>query len=242
MHTRSQGQENLVPINPEIGRRRRRRKQRKMVVEHPKCLWEYAMPDGSLGSSIVQPAITAANYEIKLAFFQFIVQNQFFGSEMEHTNDHLDEFVNKCGTVKYQGISNEQMKLICFPYSLRGEARDWLRSEGPNKYRTGEALSKAFLARFFSLAKTAKLRNDITSFREEDSEASYEAWERYKGLQRKCPYHGIPDWLLIQNVYNSLRDEIQISVDAAARGTLMAKTPEVAKQNRGNVLKLPLER
>ncbi|XP_057529858.1 uncharacterized protein LOC130808399 [Amaranthus tricolor] len=160
-----------------------------MAVEHPKSLREYAMLDGCLG------------------------RNQLAGTEMENPNDHLDEFVNKCGTVKYQGISNEQMKLICFPYSLCGEARDWLRSEGPNKYRTWEALSKAFVARFFSPAKTAKLRNDITSFRQNDGEALYEAWERYKGLQRKCLHHGILDWLLIQNFYNGLRDEIQISRD-----------------------------
>ena len=89
------------------------------------------MPDGSLGSSIVQPTITTANSEIKPAFFQFKL-----GTEMENPNDHLDEFVNKCSTIKYQGISDEQLKLICFPYSLLGEARDWLRSEGRNNYRT----------------------------------------------------------------------------------------------------------
>ena len=87
MQNRSQGQENLVPINPEIGRRRRK-KQRKMTVEHRKSLREYVMPDGSLGSSIVQPIITAANYEIKPAFFQFIAQNYFFSIEMENPNDH----------------------------------------------------------------------------------------------------------------------------------------------------------
>ena len=193
-----------------------------MTEEHPKSLLEYAMPDGSLGSCIVQPTITAANYEIKPASFQLIAQNQFPGIEMENPNDHLDEFMNKCSTVKYQGIFDEQMKLICFPYSLLGEARDWLRSEEPNKYRTWEALSKAFLARLFSPAKTTKLRNDITSFRQEDGEALYEAWKRYKGLQRKCPHHGIPNWLLIQKFYNGLRE--QISVDAAAGGALMAKT------------------
>ena len=136
-----------------------------MTKEHSKSLQEYAMPDGSLGSSIVQPTITAANYEVKPAFFQFIAQNQFAGTEIENPNDHVDEFVNKCGTVKCQRVSEEQMKLICFPYSLCGEARDWLRSRGPNKYRTWEALSKDFLALFFSPAKTSKLRNDITSFR-----------------------------------------------------------------------------
>ena len=58
-----------------------------MIVEHPKSLREYAMPDGSLGSSIVQPTITAANYEIKTAFFKFIAQNQFASIEMENPND-----------------------------------------------------------------------------------------------------------------------------------------------------------
>ena len=61
-----------------------------MMVEHPKSLREYAMPNGNLGSSIVQPTITAANYEIKPAFFQFIAQNQFAGTEMKIPNDHLD--------------------------------------------------------------------------------------------------------------------------------------------------------
>ena len=83
-----------------------------MAVEHPKSLREYALPDGSLGSSIAQPTITAANYEIKEAFFQFIAHNQFARFEMENPNDHLDKFVNKCGTVRYQGISDKQMKMI----------------------------------------------------------------------------------------------------------------------------------
>lgn len=55
--------------------------------------------------------ITAAQYEFKPAFFQFISQNQFTGTELENPNDHLKEFQAKCGTVKYQGISDEAMKL-----------------------------------------------------------------------------------------------------------------------------------
>ena len=117
-----------------------------MAEEHPKSLRKYAMPHGSLRSSIVQPTITSTNYEIKPAFFEFITQNQFAGTKMENPNDHVDEFVNKCCIVKYQGLSDEQIKLICNPYSLCGEARVWLRSEGPNKYYTWEVLSKAFLA------------------------------------------------------------------------------------------------
>ena len=38
-----------------------------MAEEHPKSLREYAMPARSLGSSIIQAIITAANYEIFLS-------------------------------------------------------------------------------------------------------------------------------------------------------------------------------
>ena len=93
-----------------------------------------------------------------------------------------------------------------------------------------EASSKAFLVRFFSPAKIAKQRNVIFSFHQEDGEALYKAWERYKGMQRKFPHHGIPNWLVIHNFYIGIREEIQISIDAAAGGTLMAKTLELAKQ------------
>ena len=44
----------------------------------------------------------------------------------------------------------------------------------------------------------------------------YEAWERYKDLLRKCPYHELPDWLQIQTFYNGLRLERRAMVDATA--------------------------
>lgn len=42
---------------------------------------------------------------------------------------------------------------------------------------TWDDLAQKFLAKFFSLAKRAKMRNDITSFMQQDSESLYKAWE-----------------------------------------------------------------
>jgi len=39
---------------------------------------------------------------------------------------------------------------------------------------------KAFLAKFFSNARTARLRNEISGFTEINNETFYEAWERFK--------------------------------------------------------------
>ena len=47
-------------------------------------------------------------------------------------------------------------------------------------------------------------RNDITSFVQMENESLYDAWERFKDLLRKCPYHGIPPWVQIQTFYNGL--------------------------------------
>jgi len=99
----------------------------------------------------------------------------------------------------------------------------------PNSFTTWDALSKAFLNKYFPPGKTAKLRTEITSFVQRDGESLYEVWERYKDLQRQCPHHVVPDWLLIQTFYNGLEQSVKISVDAAAGGALMRKSIDAAK-------------
>ena len=59
-----------------------------------------------------------------------------------------------------------------------------------------------FLIKYFPPSKAAKLRGDLTTFTELEYESIYEAWERYKGLIRKVPHHGLPTWLEIQFFYN----------------------------------------
>ena len=56
----------------------------------------------------------------------------------------------------------------------------------------------------------------------------YEAWERFKDLQRQCPHHGVPQWLLIQTFYQGLTEPMRITIDATAQGSFMSKTPEDA--------------
>ncbi len=72
--------------------------------------------------------------------------------------------------------------------------------------------------------KTTKLRVELNTFRQKEGESLYDAWERYKDLQRECPHHGIEDWLLVQNFYNGLLPFIKSIVDLAAEGDLMEKT------------------
>ncbi|XP_017972556.1 PREDICTED: uncharacterized protein LOC108661169 [Theobroma cacao] len=108
-------------------------------------------------------------------------------------------------------------------YIQMDKAKSWLNSLPNGSITTWEDLAQKFLAKFFSLAKTAKMRNNITSFTQFDGESLYEAWERFKELLQRCPHHGILDWLQVQTFYNGLVGSIKITIDVAAGGALMSK-------------------
>ena len=42
-----------------------------------------------------------------------------------------------------------------------------------------------------------------------------EAWERYKGLLRKCPHHEILRWLQVNQFYNRLNSMPRVILEAS---------------------------
>ncbi|KAJ9146095.1 hypothetical protein P3X46_028405 [Hevea brasiliensis] len=108
------------------------------------------------------------------------------------------------------------------------EPKPWLHFLPPGSITTWDELSQAFLAQYFAPSKTAKLRNELTSFKPRDDESLYEAWERSKDLQRRCPHHGIPKWMLVQHFYNGVSPAIRSTIDASSGGDLMEKSEDEA--------------
>ena len=49
------------------------------------------------------------------------------------------------------------------------------------------------------------------------------AWDKYKGLLRKCPHHEIPRWLQVNQFYNGLNSMSRAILDASARGLFLKK-------------------
>ena len=88
---------------------------------------------------------------------------------------------------------------------------------------TWDQLKQAFLHKYFPPHKTTKFRNEITTFKQNGSETIYSAWERFKELQRQCPHHGLPEWMIPQIFYNGLTDENRNIVNAASGGKWMDK-------------------
>ncbi|KAJ4724582.1 DNA-directed DNA polymerase, partial [Melia azedarach] len=217
-------------------------------VENQRALRDYAIPTvNGASTSIRRPAIQANNFEIKPAIIQMIQTSvQFNGLTHENPNAHIANFLEICDTFRYNGVSDDAIKLRLFPFSLREKAKSWLSSLLPGTITTWDELAQRFLAKFFPPAKTAKLRNDITTFTQFDMESLYEAWERYKEMMRRCLHHGLPKWLQVQTFYNGLGASTRTLVDAAAGGALMGKSIDEAydllEEMAANAFQWPAER
>lgn len=232
---------NSLTFDPEIERttrtnrraRRARRRLEAMAENNPprQTLGDYTLPNtDGCGSSIVRPTIQANNFRIKPALLQLVSQEQFGGSALDDPNIHLTHFLQLCSTIKHNGVSEDAIRLILFPFSLRDKAKQWLQTQPHASMVTWNDVVSRFLAKYFPPSKSAKIRSDITSFAQLSEESLYDAWERFKDMLRRCPHHAIPDWLQIHTFCNGLSPSTRAMVDVAARGSLNNKTPAEAQE------------
>ena len=231
---------------PEIARHERdlRRERRERMAEEganslapqgnqmapQRTLMEYVRPGFNANQQgVTRPPVNANNFEIKPALLQMIQSSvQFYGLANEDPNAHIANFLEICDTFKYNGVSDDAIRLRLFPFTLKDRAKAWLNSLAPGSITTWDQLAQAFLAKYFPLAKTARIIKEITTFQQAEGESLYEAWERFKELQRSCPHHNLPRELLLQTFYNGVNHTTRGTIDAAAGGSLMRKTVDDA--------------
>nr|GEZ09530.1 retrovirus-related Pol polyprotein from transposon 17.6 [Tanacetum cinerariifolium] len=82
------------------------------------------------------------------------------------------------------------------------------------------------LSKYFPPSMVTKLRNEITIFEQKPHESLFEAWERYKLSNDRCPNHNMHLVTQIDTFYNGLTLSHRDTINATARGTFMQKTPE----------------
>ncbi|KAL4387708.1 hypothetical protein GQ457_09G017240 [Hibiscus cannabinus] len=179
-----------------------------------------------LNPAVTMPDFEAEYFELKPVMINMLYTfGQFGGTSNENARQHLKSFLEICNSFKIHGVSNDVLKLKLFPYSLRDKAKTWLNNLQPGSLQSWTQLCRSFLAKFSYTNIIDHLRNQITSFRQEDDEAMHEAWERYKDLFRCCSIHGLPDWTQVPIFYNSVNTPTRMMLDASANGTLLDKPP-----------------
>ncbi|KAH0712413.1 hypothetical protein KY289_008372 [Solanum tuberosum] len=117
------------------------------------------------------------------------------GKQNEDPTSHLMDFNEIMNTFHYNGASDDAIYLRTFPFSLKDDAKIWLQSLPSGSIRTWDERTTKFLDKYFSPAKTTRMRKEISNFSQLESKTMVEAWERFKELLRKCPHNGIEPWL-----------------------------------------------
>lgn len=167
---------------------------------------------------IEEPAVDANNFEKKPPIMTMVQQHQFNGLP---PNLHLQIFLKICKTFQFHGVSNDAIRLRLFPFYLAGRARALWNSLEKNSIDSWNKLAEVFLTKYFPPSKTAQIRNDITSLSQKECESLYEAWERFKELQRICPHHGLEKRFIVQTFSNGCNYGTKSPIDAAAGGVFM---------------------
>nr|GEW44849.1 ribonuclease H-like domain-containing protein [Tanacetum cinerariifolium] len=179
------------------------------------------------GRPIAPIPIPATDFGLRRHMIQQVQNScQFYGLPSDDTNRHIDKFLEITQYIKQNGVSDDALRLSLFPYSLTHHATAWYDRLSRNSIHNFDDMMREFLLKYFSPSMVTKLRNEITEFRHNPNESLFEAWEHYKSSNDRCPNHNMLLVTQIDTFYNGLTLRHWDTINAAAGGTFMQKTPE----------------
>ena len=80
-------------------------------------------------SNIVRPPVQTNNFELKTSLIQFVPQNcQFSGLPSKEPNEHVSTFLEICNVIKVNRATDDAIQWRLFQFSLKDNARAWLKS------------------------------------------------------------------------------------------------------------------
>jgi len=97
-----------------------------MENQDSKSIYQYATPSEPdlLQWESSQP-IQTSQYRLSPWLIAMIESLSFSGKEDENPYLHIRDFEQTCDYLHIEGISDKSLRWKLFPFSLRGEARQW---------------------------------------------------------------------------------------------------------------------
>ncbi|KAF7824186.1 DNA-directed DNA polymerase [Senna tora] len=149
--------------------------------------------------------ITAANLQAPLELKSGLIHllPKFRRLANEDPYNHWKEFHVVCSSMKPDRITEGQIKLRAFPFSLEDTAKKWLFYLPAGSITSWEKMMKMFLERYYPASRVYNV-----SF----------------------PQHGIPEQAFINFFYEGLLPSARSSINGAAGGSLVEKILSEAKR------------
>ena len=153
------GQEQNEPQRGHNGNNGRNQAPRPFIqLDDPfMLLEEFALPPTVVQTAIRRPPIQANSFELKSVTLQMLQNILFHGLPNENLNMHLTNFIEVCDAFKYNGVTEEALRLRLFPLSLGDRVKHWLTSQPPDSITSWNNLVHKFLTQFFPPGKIARL-------------------------------------------------------------------------------------
>ena len=169
--------------------------QQQEQPEQAAPIWQRNLPRNipTTLSAIVPPPCLRKDFEIKPDLIGLVQRKVFSSLSTEIPMEHIESFEKVCNFTRANGVPPDYIKCMLFPFSLDGKASRWLDSLPTGSLTSWEQVRSVFLSHFCSKARTAALRNKITSFRQLTDAPFCDAWERFNDNRRESPHHGFYD-------------------------------------------------
>ncbi|GKD97444.1 reverse transcriptase domain-containing protein, partial [Tanacetum coccineum] len=151
--------------------------------------------------AIVVPEITAGNFELKHGLLTLVQNKQFFAHDKEYPHAHIRYFNKITSTMKFPNVPSTSVKLMLFPFSLKGAARIWLEKNPLDRFLHGMILFSKSSSKFRLLPKQHIFNGNL------------EFSTTFLKLHQ------------LDTFYNALNSNDQDSLNSAAGGNFLDKMP-----------------
>ncbi|KAF7802789.1 uncharacterized protein G2W53_041900 [Senna tora] len=193
-----------------------------------KTLREHAASQVNQAPLCVATPTLQAPLELKSDLIHLLPK--FRGLMNEDPYQHLKVFHVVCSSMKPERVTEDQIKLRAFPFSLDDATKEWLFYLPAGSVTTWEGMMRLFLDRYFPSSRVINVRRDICGIKQKVTETLFEYWERFKKLCASCPQHDIPEQSLLHYFYEGLLPTERSKIDSVSGGSMDDKTPTEARK------------
>ena len=127
------------------------------VISRNQTLKELAAPDlNQQPLCITFPTLDATTtFELKSRLIHLLPT--FHGLVGEGPHKHLKELHVVCTSMKPTGVTEDQIKLRAFPFSLKNSAKDWLYYLSSGSIKTWNEMMRLFLEKYSPASRATNI-------------------------------------------------------------------------------------
>ena len=98
----------------------------------------------------------------------------FYGLPSKDALTFLREFYITIQTFPLHGLTEDELRMRCFPYTLKNRVKTWLINFPEGSLGSWEEIYDKFMMKYYFPQKTVKLRSKICSFSQLEGQPFHE--------------------------------------------------------------------